>query len=172
MSWRSSAGVGAIQRRSPSSSSHAPAASAGPRPTARVADGTSPAARTGQLAPVGGAQVEQLPLDLRRDGAHVAGEPRRGEQLSCTKRALRSEKNSPPSPPVFITSTSSPSGSTVTSPPPTSFSSLAWAMSASPMESSTIITPTPRPVAEEEERGAPGAVEEVAEGEEEGHGAT
>src|SRR5437762_6980590 len=55
------------------------------------------------------------------------------------------EKKRPPIPPVFITSTSSPSGRTVILPPPTSLSFLACASKASPIESSTIITATPIP---------------------------
>jgi len=55
------------------------------------------------------------------------------------------EKKSPPIPPVFITSTSSPSGRTVIDPPPTSFSLRAWDSIASPIERSTIITATPTP---------------------------
>ena len=51
----------------------------------------------------------------------------------------------PPSPPVFITSTSMPSGSTVISPPPTNRSLRACVSIAVPMDSSTTITPTPRP---------------------------
>jgi len=59
------------------------------------------------------------------------------------KRALAIEKKRPPTPPVFITSMSIPSGSTVTCPPPTSFSSRACASIAWPIASSTIMTPTP-----------------------------
>jgi hypothetical protein len=47
MPCRSSNGVGAVQRRSPASSAQRPAPNVGAAPTAAVADGTSPAARTG-----------------------------------------------------------------------------------------------------------------------------
>ena len=56
-------------------------------------------------------------------GETVRTVPRqRGPPMSCRvrNRARSIEKNIPASPPVRIASTSIPSGSTVTSPPPTS----------------------------------------------------
>jgi hypothetical protein len=117
----------------------------GPAPTARVADGISPIARTGCSVPSAVRAYSSTPSVC---GATALIRPAsRGEASSCrcTNRALVMETNSPPTPPVFITSRSSPSGSTVMVPPPTSFSSRDCVTIASPMASSVIITPTPSP---------------------------
>jgi hypothetical protein len=72
---------------------------------------------------------------------------KRGDAKSWRYRndAWSIEKKSPPIPPVFMTSTSSPSGRTVMDPPPTSFSFRACDSNASPIERRTIITATPTP---------------------------
>ena len=110
MSARSSADVGDCQRRSSSSSAHCPRPTQGPRPPPPSATAARRSHAPARSRPSSVREIHQLVHDLRSDRRTCCAY--RGLDSSCRsrKRALLIEKNSPPTPPVFITSTSMPSG--------------------------------------------------------------